>query len=570
MKKLTFVIALAAVLVVLAACAAPAPTATPVPPPPAATPVIIKPGETPVPTKPPAPTATTGPQRGGTFIDASFADAVSLQQLITSDSASSNYQALLFAGLTRIDPKTLEIVGVMYEGSPTFSADGTKMTWKLRKGLKWSDGKDITTKDIIFTWEKMMDEKVKFTYRQNYKDAFKDVKAIDDYTVEYTLATPGFCPAVASSGLVAPLPKHIYENLDINQNDLNMKPPVTSGYYKFKEWVKDDHFTASPAYEGFVRGQALMDGYTYRILKDNTVRTQMFKTQDVDVAGPDPADWDEISRLPHAQPVAYYSATGAAWDYIGFNMKNPLLADVVVRQAISAAINKKEMIDKVRLGHAKSQYSMLPSSSWAAADEKELPKFEFDPAKAKKMLDDAGYKVGADGTRVSKDGKPLKFGLFYNAGNKIREQIAIISQQYLKDVGIATAVEAVEWNAYLERVQKTKDMDMFVLGWTGGYDPNTTKNIWGTNRGQNYTGYTDSEVDKLYDQAETVPGCKQVDRKALYVKIQQKIAEAQPYIFLYTTENLVVYNKRINLLPLTGLGVTYDLEKISINPLIKK
>ena len=313
-----------------------------------------------------------------------------------------------------------------------------------------------------------------------------------------------------------------------------------------------------------------MDGYTYRILKDNTVRTQMFKTQDVDVAGPDPADWDEISRLPHAQPVAYYSATGAAWDYIGFNMKNPLLADVVVRQAISAAINKKEMIDKVRLGHAKSQYSMLPSSSWAAADEKELPKFEFDPAKAKKMLDDAGYKVGADGTRVSKDGKPLKFGLFYNAGNKIREQIAIISQQYLKDVGIATAVEAVEWNAYLERVQKTKDMDMFVLGWTGGYDPNTTKNIWGTNRGQNYTGYTDPEVDKLYDQAETVPGCKQVDRKALYVKIQQKIAEAQPYIFLYTTENLVVYNKRINLLPMTGLGVTYDLEKISINPLIKK
>ena len=231
MKKLTFVIALAAVLVVLAACAAPAPTATPVPPPPpAGTPVVIKPGETPVPTKPPAPTATTGPQRGGTFIDASFADAVSLQQLITSDSASSNYQALLFAGLTRIDPKTLEIVGVMYEGSPTFSADGTKMTWKLRKGLKWSDGKDITTKDIIFTWEKMMDEKVKFTYRQNYKDAFKDVKAIDDYTVEYTLATPGFCPAVASSGLVAPLPKHIYENLDINQNDLNMKPPVTSGY----------------------------------------------------------------------------------------------------------------------------------------------------------------------------------------------------------------------------------------------------------------------------------------------------------------------------------------------------
>jgi len=562
-KTLTLALGLVVILsLVLSACG-PAPTPTPLPP-------QTKPPAPAEPTKPPAPTQTTGPVRGGTFIDASFADGVSLQPLITSDSASSNYQALIWAGLTRIDPKTLDIVGVMYEGTAAMSADGTKMTWKLRKGLKWSDGKDITTKDVIFTWEKMMDEKVKFVYRQNYKDAFKEVKAIDDYTVEYTLTTPGFCPAVASSGLVAPIPKHIFENLDINQNDVNMKPTVTSGYFKLKEWQKDDHFTASPGYEGFVRGLPYLEGYTYRIVKDNTVQTQLFKTQEVDVAYPDPVDWDEMSKLAHAQPVAYYSATGAGWTYIGFNMKNPLLADKVVRQAISTAINKKEMIDKIRLGHAKPQYSMLPSSSWAAADEKDLPKFDFDPAKAKKMLDDAGYKLGADGKRLDKAGKPMKLGLFYNAGNKQREQIAIISQQYLKDIGIETSVEAVEWNAYLERVQKTKDMDMFVLGWTGGYDPNTTKNIWGTDRGQNYTGFSDKTVDDLFVKAETVPGCKQADRKALYVEIQKIIAEAQPYIFLYTNENLNVYNKRINLLPLTGLGVTYYLEQLSIKPAVKR
>ncbi len=547
------------VIVVTVACGA-TPTPTPTKPPaPAATP-----------TTPPAPTPTIGPKRGGTFIDASFADGVSLQPLITSDSASSNYQALLWAPLTRIDPKTLDIVGVMYEPAPTFSADGSKMTWKLRQGLKWSDGKPITTADIIFTWQKMMDEKVKFVYRANYQDAFSDVKALDDYTVEYTLKTAGFCPAVASSGLVYPLPKHIYEGLDINQNDINNKPAVTSGVWKFKEWQKDDHFTAGPGYDGFVRGLAFMDGYTYRIVKDNTVQTALFKTQEVDVAYPDPADWDEITKLPFANPVPYYSATGAAWTYIGFNYKNPILADKVVRQAISTAVNKDEMIKTIRLGHAKPQYSMLPSSSWAAADEKDLPKFAFDPAKAKKMLDDAGYKLGADGKRLDKSGKPIKLGIFYNSGNKQREQIAIITQQYLKDIGIESTVEAVEWNAYLERVQKTRDMDMFVLGWTGGYDPNTTKNIWGTGRGQNYTGFANEEVDKLYVQAETVPGCKQADRKALYVKIQQIIAEEQPYLFLYTNENLYVYNKRVNTLPLTGVGVMYDLEKVSINPVATK
>jgi peptide/nickel transport system substrate-binding protein len=559
----------------LAACApAPAPAAPPPAEKPAAT-EAPKPAPTaapaatkaPEPTKAPAPAA---PAAGGTFIDASFADAVSFQPLLTSDNASSSYQALVWAGLTRIDPKTLEIVGVMYEGKPTISADGAKLTWKLRKDLKWSDGKPITAQDVIFTWQKMMDEKVKFIYRKTYQDSFTDVKALDDSTVEYTLKVPGYCPAVVNSGLVAPQPKHVFENLDINTADVNIKPAVTSGAFKFKEWTKDDHFTASPGYAGFVRGLPKLEGYTYRILKDNTVQTQLFKTQDVDVAYPDPVDWDEISKLPHAQPVAYYSATGASWTYIGFNLRNALLADKTLRQAISTAINKKEMVDTIRLGHAKPQYSMLPASSWAAADEKELPKFDFDAAKAKKMLDDAGYKPGADGIRVSKDGKPLKFRLHYNSGNKQREQIAIITQQYLKDVGIAAEVIAEEWNAYLDRVNKTRDMDMYILGWTGGYDPSSTKNIWASDGGQNSTGYNNPKVDELFKKAETVPGCVQADRKALYVEIQKAIAEDQPYIFLYTNENLNVYNKRVGLLPLTGLGVTYNIEELSINPQAKK
>lgn len=554
MKKI-FIISTALLLIVgIAACAAPAPSV----------PQQAAPQQ-----PPPQPQQAV---RGGSFIDATFGDAASLQPLITSDNTSSNFQALLYTPLMRTDPKTLERVGVLYEGSPTFNADGTKLTMKLRQGLKWSDGNPITTKDIIFTWDKMMDPKVNFIYRKTYQDAFTDVKALDDYTVEYTLKTPGYCPAGVNASLLdrGPLPKHVFETLDINQNDLNNKPTVTSGYFKYKEWQKDDHFTASPGYEAFVRGQPMLDAYTYRIVKDNTVQTQLFKTQDVDVAYPDPVDWDEITKLPFAQPVSYYSAVGASWVYIGFNLRNPLLADKSLRQAISTAINTKEFVDKIRLGHAKPQYSNLPSSSWAAADEKDLTKFPFDPAKAKKMLDDAGYKAGPDGVRVSKDGKPLKFRLEYNAGNKQREQIAIITQQYLKDVGIAAEVNAVEWTAYLDKVNKTYDMDMYILGWVGGYDPASTKNIWGTGAGQNSTGYSNTKVDELYKKAETVPGCAQADRKAVYVEIQKILAEDQPYVFLYTSENLEVYNKRINLVPVTGLGVSYNLEQYSVNPAAKK
>lgn len=527
----------------------------------------------PEPTKaPPAATkAPAGPTRGGTFTNVSFADAVSLQPLLTQDNASSNYQALMWAALTRLDPKTLDVIGNLYEDKPVFSADGSTMTWKLRKGLKWSDGTPITSADVLFTWQKMMDPKVNFPYRQTYQTAFSDLTAPDESTVVYKMAKPGYCPAISNASLVnGIIPKSVYGTLDINQNDINNKPAVVSGIWKFKEWQKDDHFTASPSYDGFVRGQAYLDSYIYRIVKDNTVNTQLFKTQEVDVATPDPVDWDEVSKLPFAQPVRYVSAIGASWTYIGMNLRIAPLDDKVVRQAIATAVNQKELIDKVRLGFAKPQFSILPTSSWAMAAESDLPKFAFDPAKAKKMLDDAGYKVGANGIRIGKDGKPMKLRIFYNAGNKQREQISIITQQYLKDIGIDSEVIAEEWNAYLDRVNKTRDMDLYVLGWVGGWDPNSTGNIWKSDGGQNSTGYANKDVDKWFDDAANVPGCAQADRKTIYVKIQKQIAEDAPYVFLYTNENLEVYNKRINVNALTGLGVNYQLELWSVNPAAAK
>jgi peptide/nickel transport system substrate-binding protein len=166
---------------------------------------------------------------------------------------------------------------------------------------------------------------------------------------------------------------------------------------------------------------------------------------------------------------------------------------------------------------------------------------------------------------LQKDGKPFKINLYYNAGNKVREQIAIISQQYLKDVGIQAEVIAEEWNAYLERVRNTKkDLDLFVLGWTGGFDPHGTSNIWKTKMSQNYVLYSNAEVDKLFDEAASVPGCKQEDRAKVYAKIQQLIAEDQPYIFLYTPEAIEFYNKRVQLNPMSKLGVNYFIEKWEI------
>ncbi len=166
-----------------------------------------------------------------------------------------------------------------------------------------------------------------------------------------------------------------------------------------------------PGYDGFVRGAPLLDTYTYRIVKDNTVQTQLFKTGEVDFALPDPSDWDEISKLPHAQPAPFYHAVGSSWDYIGFNLRNPLLADKVVRQAISTAINQERAHRKgppgTRQGAVFDASVLLMGP---ADDERTWSNLIFVPGQAKKMLDDAGYKAGADGIRA-KDGKQLKFNI---------------------------------------------------------------------------------------------------------------------------------------------------------------
>ena len=511
-------------------------------------------------------TSAANAVRGGTLVMGRVTEAATLQPLLAADAASQAYIALLYAPLVRVDPHTLEITGVLYEDKPTVAADGSKITWKLRAGLKWSDGKPLTPQDIIFTWQKMMDDKVNFRYRQTYRDAFVNVQAVDDLTVDYILRTPGFCPALAKTDLVPPIPKHVFENLDINANDVNNKPTVTSGPFRFKEWTRDDHFTASPANENFVRGKPYLDAVTYRVVKDQVVAAQLFKTQELDVAPTmTVAAGESIKDLPHTQFVAFYPTIGASTSYLVMNLRNALLADKAARQAIALAIDKQAIAETIIGGFGKRQSAIYPAAAWAVVDDKELPRYDFAPAKANQLLDAAGYARGANGMRAAKDGKPLKLRIDYDAGNKVREQMALVTQAYLKDVGIAVEVAAYEFNTFLDKARKG-DVDLYFEARVSDYDPSDAKNWYATNGGQNLVGYSNPQVDQLFAQAETVPGCRQAERKAIYAQIQKSIAEDSPFVIPFTFQTINYYNKRVNLLPLTSFGVMYDIEKIWIKP----
>jgi peptide/nickel transport system substrate-binding protein len=393
---------------------------------------------------------------------------------------------------------------------------------------------------------------VDYPYRSNLR-YFDSLTAPDDRTLVFKLKE-AFCPAVDYANL-NPIPKHIFENLDINDNPLNQKPTVGSGPWLLQEWRKDSEaiFTAN---DKFYLGRPNLDRIVYRIVKDQTVAYSMLKTGEIDQSGIQAIDWDEAKRLQNIQAMNYYPAS-ASWVYIGYNMRNEMLKDVRVRQALAHMMDRKKVIDAIRMGYAKPINSIFASASWAFSDD--VPKYDYEVAKAKSLLDAAGWRAPANdpnGTRV-KDGKPMKMRIFYNAGNKEREQLATIAQQYAKAVGVELEVIAEEWNAYLNRVNRTRDMEMYVLGWSSGLEPHGSQNIWVTDGGQNSTGFSNAQVDELFPKAAAVPGCSQADRKKVYAEIQKLVSADPPYIFMWENENLSGLNSRLVPNKLAKLGYDY-------------
>lgn len=502
------------------------------------------------------PAETGAPVRGGTLTVASFADAKTMQPLLSSDTASSAYIERHYnAPLLRRDPETLAL-DTKYGTAESFqiSPDGLTLTFKLKSNIFWSDGRPITAADYKFTWDKMMDPKVEYPYRSLFNN-FESLDAPDDRTLIYRLKEP-FCPAIDYANL-NPIPKHVFENLDINDNPLNQKPAVGSGPWLLQEWVKDSH-AVFVANERFYLGRPYLDRVVTRIVADQTVEFSMLKAGEVDQAGLRAEDWDEARRLSHVNTINYYPAS-ASWTYIGFNLRNEILKDLRVRQALAHAIDRQTLIQRIRLGHARPINSIFAAASWAYTDD--VPKVTYDPEKAKRLLDEAGWRVppgNPTGTRM-KDGRPLKMRIFYNAGNKEREQIATIAQQYAKAIGVELEVISEEWNAYLERVTRRYDMELFVLGWSSGLEPHGSLNLWTTGKAQNYTGYSNPQVDELFPKAATVPGCKQEDRQKIYAEIQRIIAPDLPYIFLWENESLSALHNRIVPNKLTRLGYGYRM-----------
>jgi peptide/nickel transport system substrate-binding protein len=562
-RGLTLFVLLSLILPALAACApaAPPPATSVAPTAPPTTGPVSAPAPTSV--SPTAQPAAPVPKRGGTYTEAATADAVSFHPYTTVDTASHSYQGSVYGGdLWRYNPKTLVPEPDAAE-SWTISDDKLTYTFKLRGDLKWSDGTPMTSADYKFAFDNASKPENKYPYISNL-ELIASYEALDPQTIVIKMEEP-IAVGLEAANAVTPLPKHVWEGLDWSDPSKNpqiMAPTIASGPFKLREWRKDDHATFE-ANDNYYRGRPLLDGYTIRIVPSQEIAFQMLKSGEVDTAPITPDNYAEVKTNPNLNLYEWWPAR-ATWSYLGFNLRRPHFQEVELRRALSHAIDRRAIAERIQNNLAQPTHSIYPPTTWV--HNPNVPKYEYDPAKARQMLDEAGWTVGPDGVR-QKDGNSLKLRILFGPNtNKVRERVATVTQQWLKDIGVDSEIQGLEWGAYLSALKtEPYDWDLFLGAWQATIEPHWMNQIWREDSipELNSVAYVNEKVEALFEQ-----GVKEFDlekRKNIYQEIQQVISEDAPYVFTTFPMSYEAINKRIGGIEATPLGTGHNVEKWYVN-----
>jgi peptide/nickel transport system substrate-binding protein len=500
-------------------------------------------------------------QQGGTYRNVATSDAVSFHPYLTSDSASGGYQGLVWTGgLLRLDENTLDYIPNMAE-SYTISEDGLTFTFKLRQDLKWSDGQPITAHDFQFAYDQATKPENEYPYLSQL-EFITSYKAVDDYTLEIKIGEV-YAPALGQmSGLITPLPKHVWEKLDWSDPEKNpeiLNPTVVSGVYKLKEWNRDQYalFEANENY--WYHGAPNITEYSIEIVPDSDIAYEKMKKGETDTGTILPENLEEAKQLPNVTVYEWWSVS-AQVHFIGLNLREGFAThDINVRHALSYAIDKDLLTEEVMLGQAKRSCSIYPETSWAYNPD--VPCYDYDPDKAIAEFEEAGYTF-EDGKMLDKDGQQLKLKLLYGPNtNKIRELMAVIVQDDLRKIGVEVEVQAMEWASFLEAFRsEDPDWDMVILSTNSTPEPHTSFPWWTKENipQLNFEAYINPEVEKLFDEAAATYDLDV--RKEKYGEIQRILAEDAPRVFLFYSKSWSGQNNRIKGIEPTRLGIGWNSE----------
>ncbi|RMH60174.1 MAG: peptide-binding protein, partial [Zetaproteobacteria bacterium] len=359
------------------------------------------------------------PAFGDRLVSASIGDASNLIPMIAGDAASHAIAGQLYLALLKYDAH-LNLTGQLAE-SWQVSPDNLTITFRLRAGLRWSDGVPFTADDCVFTLRLMQDEHTQSPYKSDYAKVIR-AEAPDPLTFVVHYAEP-FAPALSSWASLAILPKHVFAHEDIMHTELARKPKATIGPYMLADWQAQQSILlrANPDY---FDGPVWITERMTRIIPDPATQFLELSAGRLDSMTLSPLQY---SRLFERKPLLRrdykrYKYLDFVYTYLGFNLQRPLFADVRVRRAIAYAIDRQEIIDGVLLGLGERIASPYkPHTFWVNENLKPRP---YLPEKARKLLASAGWSDHDGDGILDKDGHPFRFTILTNNGNKQRANAA--------------------------------------------------------------------------------------------------------------------------------------------------
>ncbi len=464
-----------------------------------------------------------------------------LNPLLATDSTSSEISGWLFDALLKYDTNGKIVPQI----AKSFRfLDDVTLEIKLRDKVYWFDGKEVSAKDVLFTYEFVKNPKVFSPYIENFRKVVS-VKVIDEKTVVIKYKEPYF--KALETWLMPILPQHILKNDEAPMTSKFNFAPVGNGAYKIKrlEQGADVEFVAN---EHYYSGAAKIDKMVYRFLPDASSSFLMLKTGALDVGGLTPLQLKMQTDKAFFDKFQIVENPGSTYTYLGFNLKNEKFKDARVRKAISAAIDRNELIDLLFFGHAKVCNGPFLPGSYAYNPSVKTPKRDL--AKAKALLREAGYS----------DAKPLSFEISTNSNNQNRLLAAEIIQKQLKEAGIIVKIRAVEWQAFLNTVVDPRRFETVLMGWSMPLSPDAYS-IWHSDQiekkaGFNFVSYKNKEVDTLIEKAERTTNKELI--AGYYQRIFELIVNDNPYLFLFTPNSILAVSKKIKHVEPSIIGIMHN------------
>jgi peptide/nickel transport system substrate-binding protein len=490
-----------------------------------------------------AATGSTAGRTGGSVVYGYGTEPAKINMLLSNLIVDYDAAQLVYSFLVKVNDK-LEFTPDLATEVPTkanggVSADGLTYTFKLRPGVKFHDGKPLTSADVKFTQDLMVDPKTQARTRVGYSSV-ASVTTPDDATVIFKLKEtfPAFLEVLAYTNI---LPKHLWEGKDVNTDVLN-REPVGSGPFKFKERVSGQRVTFARNADYYRTGLPKLDEVVFKNVPDANALFAQIQTGEV----------QSTQRLStqFVAPVKALSGvtvfqTQALADYrIWLNNKKPALQDARVRQALSYAIDRQGIISSVLNGYGKVAAGYIPPQVWAA--DASIAPYAFDPSKAKALLTEAGWTAGSDGV-LQKAGTRLSLEVWNVTGVNERLQVLQFIQQQWKAVGAEMIIKPTDSATLFGSIVPDGKFDGYYGYWTNNIDPALLNTFYLSGSSGNTTGYANPALDKILTDAAAL--VDQDKRKPLYAQAQQIEFRDVPMLHLYWVQQFDVARGILNFKP---------------------